>query len=81
MLLGWQTTLQGDFSTDFARDIFGEECMKDQKRRDFIKKLKPSMPRADLRMTFLNIISCLGLRYRVPGCSGLSLGSAQSQHW
>lgn len=72
MLIDWQTIFQGDFSTDFALYIFGEDCMKSQKHQDFVRKLNPSMPSADLRMPFLNMISCLGLRCRVPGCSGIT---------
>lgn len=72
MLIDWQTIFQGDFSTDFALYIFGEKCMKGQKHQDFIRKLNPSMTSADIRMPFLNMISCLGLRCRVPGCSGIT---------
>lgn len=49
-----------------------EECMKGQKHWDFIRNLSPSMPSVHLWMPFLNMISCLGLRCRVPGCSGIT---------
>lgn len=69
MLLHWQTTFQGDFSAWLCKiHIWGGV----HEHRDLIRKLNPSMPRTGLRMHFLNIISCLGLRCRVPGCSGIT---------